>query len=179
MPKVLGGGVFMPVEDKLEGMPSKPFRLAQIDAELDRILDLFKPATAALEAGFIYPGRLQGVLTLSEVRGVCIAATMRHGVPIHEYSPSEIKKGATGKGDADKDAVRHAVRVLFGLENVPPEDYADSLAAGWLHLGRQETNAALQRVDAEITRQINRELMRTGPRRKRYAVRKQKGGEVD
>ena len=55
---------------------------------------------------------------------------------IHTYSPAEIKKFATGKGNASKDAMVKAVRG-WG-HDVEDDNQADSVALLRLHESRRE-----------------------------------------
>jgi crossover junction endodeoxyribonuclease RuvC len=54
-------------------------------------------------------------------------------VPLFEYSPTEIKKGLTGSGRAEKDQVQMMVRALLGLPALGKYDMSDALALAIHH----------------------------------------------
>ena len=72
-------------------------------------------------------------LKLGQARGAAICAVITNDVPVHEYSPAEIKQSVVGKGNAAKEQVQHMVRVLLNLPGNPQEDAADALAAALCH----------------------------------------------
>lgn len=62
---------------------------------------------------------------------------MRAGLPVHEYTPMQIKRAVTGKGRAAKSQVAFMVQRLLALrEAVTPDDASDALAAAICHLLR-------------------------------------------
>jgi crossover junction endodeoxyribonuclease RuvC len=69
-------------------------------------------------------------MSVSHARGVAMLAGRKGGLPIHEYTPLQIKQTITGYGKADKKQVQEMVRIQLGLKEVPkPDDCADALAA--------------------------------------------------
>jgi len=56
-------------------------------------------------------------------------------VPLFEFTPAQIKKALTGRGNADKSEVQEAVARELELGYIPkPDDAADALAValtGW------------------------------------------------
>jgi len=62
---------------------------------------------------------------------------VRAGLPVHEYTPMQIKRAVTGKGKAVKSQVAFMVQRLLALrEPVTPDDASDALAAAICHLLR-------------------------------------------
>jgi crossover junction endodeoxyribonuclease RuvC len=56
-------------------------------------------------------------------------AAVEAGLPVFEYTPTEIKKAVVGHGRAEKPQVQQMVKLLLGLREVPsPHDAADALA---------------------------------------------------
>src|SRR4029078_13374299 len=56
-------------------------------------------------------------------------AAVEAGVPISEYTPTEIKRAVVGYGRAEKHQVQQMVKLLLGLAALPsPHDAADALA---------------------------------------------------
>ena len=61
-------------------------------------------------------------------------AAAQAGVPISEYSPTEVKCAVVGYGRAEKEQVQHMVTLLLGLDEVPsPLDISDALAVAICH----------------------------------------------
>ena len=71
------------------------------------------------------------------------SALGRHDYAIsteHEYSPSAVKKAATGKGTADKDEVEAGVRAVLKLPDdfvFATDDCSDAAAVGLAHLQKE------------------------------------------
>lgn len=97
------------------------------------LIKKFSPAAVAIETQFTHKN-VQSALKLAMARSVVIIAAKEAKIPIFEYSPSSIKKAATGRGNADKTQVKGMMRRLFNLEEDPtPEDAADALACALAH----------------------------------------------
>ena len=73
-------------------------------------------------------------MTVGQARGVVLLAAAERGVPVAEYSPSEVKQAVVGYGKADKRQIQELVRIILGLEHIPtPDDAADALAVAICH----------------------------------------------
>lgn len=113
-----------------EGLPQ---RLRAIhDALLDQLRAL-KPDCVAVESLF-HAHNVRSALVLGHARGVAVLASVEAGVPLVEYSPSEIKMAVTGYGRAEKGQLQQMVQLLLGLEAPPtPYDASDALAVAICH----------------------------------------------
>lgn len=69
-------------------------------------------------------------------RGHMLALAAGHGIPCHGYSPSDIKKFWTGKGNADKVAMMAETVRRFPELALTDSNEADALAILHLHLER-------------------------------------------
>ena len=68
-------------------------------------------------------------MSVSEARGVVILALNESGIPIHEYTPSQMKKALTGNGRADKKSIQKMVMLELKLKEIPkPDDAADAVS---------------------------------------------------
>lgn len=68
-------------------------------------------------------------LRLGKARGVVLLAAAEKGIPVREYTPSEVKQSIVGYGKADKAQVQEMVRIILALDKIPrPDDAADALA---------------------------------------------------
>ncbi len=71
---------------------------------------------------------------MAQARGVILLAAVQHGVPIAEYTPSQVKQAVVGYGKAEKRQVMEMTRRILHLEQIPkPDDAADALALAICH----------------------------------------------
>lgn len=68
------------------------------------------------------------------VRGVAVLAGKMSGIPVYEYTPSEIKRAVVGYGRAEKTQVQSMVKAILKLPALPPADAADALAVAICHI---------------------------------------------
>ena len=114
------------------GLPL-PTRLLQIENDMAQLFDTFRPDAMAIEELFFTNNVTTGI-GVAQARGVILAAAERAGVPIFEYSPSEVKLAVTGYGKAEKRQVMDMVKRLLELKTVPkPDDAADAVAIALCH----------------------------------------------
>ncbi|HVF11945.1 MAG TPA: crossover junction endodeoxyribonuclease RuvC, partial [Actinomycetota bacterium] len=67
--------------------------------------------------------------------GVALLVAGRLGIPVHEYSPAQVKKAVVGTGTASKEQVRYMVDRLLGkVVDVPTADASDALGIAITHL---------------------------------------------
>ena len=113
-----------------------PQKLQVIHRELVSLLAEHRPDCVAIEDLF-HAKNVRSALKLGHARGVALLAAMSAGVPITEYSPSEIKQAVVGYGRAEKRQMQHMVQMLLGLAEAPsPHDAADALAVAICHSHR-------------------------------------------
>jgi len=119
-----------------------PDRLRAIhDGLLDQ-LRAFKPDCVAIESLF-HAHNVKSALVLGHARGVAVLASVEAGLPLVEYSPTEIKMAVTGYGRAEKGQLQQMVQLLLGLDTPPsPFDASDALAVAicHAHAGRTATS---------------------------------------
>jgi len=141
---VTGYGVIVSRGERLQAVaagalrtsPSSPdgVRLAELFADLEKILAEYRPAEVAVEQVFVNRN-LQTATAVGRASGVILLAAERAGVPVFEYTPSAVKLAVTGSGDAPKDRVQALVARRLGLSAAPePADAADALAVALCHL---------------------------------------------
>lgn len=103
-------------------------RLREVYRSMNRILDQYKPESAGIERLF-FARNTTTAMRVSEARGVILLSLTERGIPVHEYTPPQVKVSITGDGKADKKGVQRMVRMVLGLEKDPkPDDAADALA---------------------------------------------------
>ena len=108
-------------------------RLLQIHRDLSRIIEKYHPQEVAIEELFFTNNITTGI-TVAEARGVILLCCHEHGLPIHEYTPPQVKQAVVGYGKAEKRQVIAMVTSLLKLEKPPkPDDTADALAIALCH----------------------------------------------
>lgn len=106
-----------------------PDRLVEIHAHVVDLIATHAPDLVAVERLF-FSKNVQTAFAVGQARGVVLLAAAQAGVGVREATPSAIKLGVTGYGNADKEQVGRMVAVILGLAEVPtPDDTADALAA--------------------------------------------------
>lgn len=127
-PQLVDGGVIRtPVHE------DDAVRLLTIYDELTEIIKQHKPDMMSVEKLF-FARNVTTAMTVAQARGVVLLTAMQAGIPIHEYTPMQIKQAITGYGKADKKQMQEMVKILLGLQQIPkPDDAADALAAAITH----------------------------------------------
>lgn len=131
---VLGCGLIRP---DLSGTLHE--RIARICTGIDELIGLLKPDSVALETAFV--GRnVRSALILGQVRGAVLATVLRHGLPVREYAPREIKLSVTGSGSARKEQVAAMISRLLSLgDDLKPLDVTDALGIAYCDLSRSSS----------------------------------------
>lgn len=107
---------------------SMPSRLRTLYERVSELLDTHRPAVLAVEQLF-FARNVTTAISVGQARGVVLLAAAQRDIPVHEYTPSEIKQSIVGYGKADKAQVQEMVRMILSLEAIPqPDDAADAIA---------------------------------------------------
>ena len=106
--------------------------LSRIYDELTEVIDRTRPDAVALEDIF-YGKNVKSLIKQGHVRGVALLAASRSGVPVHEYTPLEVKKAVVGYGQAEKHQVQMMIRAMLELPETLPPDASDALAVAICH----------------------------------------------
>ncbi|MGB4843285.1 MAG: crossover junction endodeoxyribonuclease RuvC [Ferruginibacter sp.] len=98
----------------------------------------YQPDTFAIEAPF-FGKNVQSMLKLGRAQGVAIAAAMRHGLEVTEYSPKKVKQSVTGNGNASKEQVLKMLQQILAFKEDPKHfDATDALAVAACHYFQQK-----------------------------------------
>jgi crossover junction endodeoxyribonuclease RuvC len=109
-------------------------RLQQIYRRLRELIAESRPEAVAVEELF-FSRNARTALAVGHARGVALLAVAEAGLPLHEYTPLEVKQAVAGYGRADKEQVQAMVCLLLNLDTVPrPDDAADALAVAICHV---------------------------------------------
>jgi crossover junction endodeoxyribonuclease RuvC len=107
-------------------------RLLQIHQQLAEILAQFLPDEAAIEETFVNKDA-RATLKLGQARGAAMLAPALAGIAVAEYAPNVVKKSVVGAGHAEKDQVKHMVKILLPRAEMKTSDSVDALAIAICH----------------------------------------------
>ncbi|WP_312942435.1 crossover junction endodeoxyribonuclease RuvC [Oscillibacter sp.] len=108
-------------------------RLYQISGDMEALISKLKPEVIAVEELFFNNNITTGI-AVAHGRGVILLSAESCGVPLFEYTPSQVKMAVVGYGKAEKRQVMDMTRRLLNLKSVPrPDDAADALALALCH----------------------------------------------
>ena len=108
------------------------------------LITKYQPTDFAIEAPF-FGKNVQSMLKLGRAQGVAIAAAMRHGLEVTEYSPKKVKQSITGNGNADKEQVMKMLQTLLSFKEIPAYyDATDALAVAMCH--HFQSNSSLGKI---------------------------------
>ena len=116
--------------------PSAPLpqRLAELQAELRRLIVELAPDAVAVERVF-FQVNVRTAMSVGQASGLAMAEAASAGCEVAQYTPNQVKEAVAGSGSADKVQVQRMVQTLLGLEAPPrPADAADAAALALCHL---------------------------------------------
>jgi crossover junction endodeoxyribonuclease RuvC len=105
-----------------------PQRLKKLHNELTKILKEHKPEIMVVESLFFFKN-LKTAMPVSQAKGVILLTAAKKNIPVHEFTPPQVKMLVAGSGRAEKIHVQEKVKAIFGMKDIPkPDDAADALA---------------------------------------------------
>lgn len=108
-------------------------RLDRIYSDLSELISTYSPEAMAVEELFFNTNITTGI-SVAHGRGVVLLAGYRAGVPVFEYTPSQVKQAVVGYGRAEKRQVIDMVTRILHLPSPPkPDDAADAVAIALCH----------------------------------------------
>jgi crossover junction endodeoxyribonuclease RuvC len=122
-----------------------PERLQTIYSELGQVISSHQPTAVAVEKLF-FSKNVRTAMTVGQARGVALLAVADGELPLHEYTPMEVKQSVCGYGKASKEQVQKLVQMLLGLDFIPqPDDAADAIAVAICHIHSSRLESILAR----------------------------------
>jgi len=109
-------------------------RLKTIYEALIGLIETHLPDECAVEMP-VYGRNAQSMLKLGRAQAAAMLAALNRGLPVAQYTPSEVKKAVTGNGAATKEQVATMVTAIVG-EVSGGFDATDAVAVALCHLGR-------------------------------------------
>ncbi|MBM10400.1 MAG: crossover junction endodeoxyribonuclease RuvC [Magnetovibrio sp.] len=107
-------------------------RLRQLHDGLAEVIFEYHPQEAAVEETFVNVNPTT-TLKLGQARGVALLAPAEAGIPVHEYTPNQVKKAVVGTGHAAKKQIAMMVKTLLPGCKIKNADIADALAVAICH----------------------------------------------
>lgn len=105
-----------------------PMRLLDLGRDIDQLLKELAPDLVGIEK-LHFAQSTTNALQVAEARGVIQFHCAKHGIPVVEFAPNQIKLAVTGDGHADKKAMAMMVTKILNLKQTPKiDDAADALA---------------------------------------------------
>lgn len=91
------------------------FRLKEIGQKINKIILDYHPDVMAIESLFITKNQ-KTAMKVAEARGVISYEASLKNIPIHEYSPPQIKVAITGHGGSDKAQIIKMIPLLLKIK---------------------------------------------------------------
>ncbi|MFA5375155.1 MAG: crossover junction endodeoxyribonuclease RuvC [Dehalococcoidia bacterium] len=121
-----------------------PDRLYKIYKELRKIIEKYQPDEAAIEEPFVAKNA-RSAIAVGQAIGAATIAVIESGIPLHHYTPTQVKQAVTSYGRSGKDQVAEMVCVILNLKAPPqPADAADALAVAMCHIQAQHVSSLLK-----------------------------------
>jgi len=127
----ISGSKIIPVEyGVIKVSQSDPLhiRLCSIFDEIKKVIEKNKPDLICMETAF-FGKNAASSFVLGHARGVITLAIGQSGIDFQEFAPTQIKKSATGNGNAKKEQVEYMIRTILALpDDKIRNDAFDALA---------------------------------------------------
>ena len=139
VPKLIEGGT-------VRARDSDDFsvRLQTLFEGVSEVLREHNPDVMVIEELFSTYAHPRSALLMAHARGVLMLAAQLQNVPVHGFTPNEVKQVVTGNGHATKSNVQSAVKTRLKLASAPhPPDVADALAIALCFAARQNLDSVL------------------------------------
>jgi crossover junction endodeoxyribonuclease RuvC len=121
-------------------------RLVVIGKELEEIILKYIPQELAIETLFFTKNQ-KTIITVAEVRGICIYLAYKNNVELFEYSPPQIKLAIAGHGKATKEDIGIMVPKILKLPLLinTLDDEIDAIAIALTHSANRASRLIAQR----------------------------------
>ena len=103
-------------------------RVYTIATELGEVALKYKASVVSMEDIF-FTKNISSAIPVAKVIGAVLFRFSELSIPVHLFSPLQIKTAVTGMGRAEKMQVQEMVKIILHLKSVPKPDHeADALA---------------------------------------------------
>jgi crossover junction endodeoxyribonuclease RuvC len=105
-----------------------PQRLKKLNNELNKIIKKYKPKILVVENIYFFKN-LKTMVPVTQAGGVILLTAAKKNIPVHTFTPLQVKMTVAGHGWAEKSKVQKKIKNLLGLKEAPKsDDAADALA---------------------------------------------------
>ena len=113
-------------------------RINEIYEKMLVLLERHKPDVVAMERVFFF-SNAKTVIAVSQAQGVFMLAMEKNKIPLHWYTPGQVKLRIAGSGRADKKLMKKTILEIFNVEAPPKkktffDDVADAIAIAYTHI---------------------------------------------
>jgi crossover junction endodeoxyribonuclease RuvC len=113
---------------KTEPSLTPPERLKKLNNELLKIIGRYRPEILVTERLYFFKN-LKTVIPVSQAGGVILLCAAKKKIPVHQFTPLQVKMAIAGHGWAEKKLVQQRIKKLLKLKEIPKsDDAADALA---------------------------------------------------
>jgi crossover junction endodeoxyribonuclease RuvC len=129
-------------------------RLGLLHSQLKTVISDFGPDVIAIERVFSQLN-VKTAMGTAQASAVAMLIANEKELPVHLYTPTEVKAAVTGSGRADKKQVTQMVTRHLKLTQLPkPADAADALALAlchaWRGISQERIMAAARKVGVSL-----------------------------
>ena len=122
-------------------------RLSYFYGNLFKIILRYKPEAVAVEQPFVAKN-VKSALAVGRAQAVAMLAAANQGIPVYEYTPTQVKQKVADYGASSKEQIQEMVKLQLGLAEVPqPNDAADALAVALCHLREMQLQSLIARSE--------------------------------
>lgn len=98
-----------------------PVRLLAAGTAVEGLITKWSPTHMSLEKLFVTKNQ-KTAMAVSEVRGMLIYIATKHGMPLVEFTPQQVKLAVTGYGGATKKQLEEMLPRILTLPHTPKYD---------------------------------------------------------
>ena len=114
----------------------KPFseRLCYVGEKIKILIQKYKPDACAIE-NLYFNTNQKTAMHVAEVRGMIMYLAAESKIPVHEYTPPQVKLAVTGWGKSDKKQMAHMIPMIIQVKKrIALDDEYDAVALGITYL---------------------------------------------
>jgi crossover junction endodeoxyribonuclease RuvC len=90
---------------------------------------------------------VKSTLAVGMAQAIALLAAASKGIPIYEYTPTQVKQRVADYGGSSKEQVQEMVKLQLDLPQLPqPSDAADALAVALCHLREMHLDSMLAKL---------------------------------
>ncbi|OGZ18985.1 MAG: crossover junction endodeoxyribonuclease RuvC [Candidatus Nealsonbacteria bacterium RBG_13_42_11] len=113
---------------KTQPIFTAPERLMKLNNDLDRLIKKYQPEVLVMESLYFFKN-FKTAIPVSQAGGVILLTAAKNKLPVHQFTPLQVKLAVGGFGRAEKEVVQKKIKSLLKLKEAPkPDDAADALA---------------------------------------------------